>query len=611
MSAKIFFVRAIIALIAVAFISAYNRTGMPVLLWPGLVFYAVCSLMYLKALLSALFKTRRITADFLVVTVLAVSFLAEQYLSGMLVAWFISMGLAASFYMIETSQKKIQALTSEREKTARVVDASGSMREVPIDQVAKNDVVLVPQGEMVPVDGEIIEGKASLDEAMITGEPYMVFKQTGDRVLSGAVSVSGQIEIRASKPGNLSFMYMLAADIAESLKHKPRMQQRSDLIAQLFIPGVVFYALGYLFLSGMSGGDWQQAMMRTAAITAVACPCAWALAVPTAFASIIGGLGYKGVLVRGGIPLEEAGKARHVVLDKTGTLTLTHPKVEQVVGVDMDADQVLRLAAAVENGFQHPIAQAVINCARDKNIAPLCAAQYDYLPGTGVKARVNHTEVILGSEETMAGMGISLPETVCVSGRAVWVAADHRIVGVIGISDELRASADGLGLRFKEKGIADVFLATGDREEGEARRVARIIGADHYQWMMTAEEKTELASQLAKEGGVIMIGDGVNDAAAMAAANVGVAVGAHQAELSVRAADIVVLNDDAAVLPGIINAGRQLRRVINTNYAWAVVFNLAGISLATAGILSPWLAALLHHGSSVFVVANSARLVKQ
>lgn len=611
MSAKIFLVRAIIALIAVAFISAYNRTGMPVLLWPGLVFYAVCSLMYLKALLSALFKTRRVSADFLVVTVLAVSFLAEQYLSGMLVAWFISMGLAASFYMIETSQKKIQALTSEREKTARVVDASGSMREVPIDQVAKNEVVLVPRGEMVPVDGEIIEGKASLDEAMITGEPYMVFKGAGDRVLSGAVSVSGQIKIRASKPGNLSFMYMLAADIAESLKRKPRMQQRSDLIAQLFIPGVVFYALGYLFLTGMSGGDWQQAMMRTAAITAVACPCAWALAVPTAFASIIGGLGYKGVLVRGGIPLEEAGKARHVVLDKTGTLTLTHPKVEEVVGVDMDADQVLRLAAAVENGFQHPIAQAVINCARDKNIAPLCAAQYDYLPGTGVKARVNHTEVILGSEETMAGMGISLPETVCVSGRAVWVAADHRVVGVIGISDELRASAGGLGLRFKEKGIADVFLATGDREEGEARRVARIIGADHYQWMMTAEEKTALASQLAKEGGVIMIGDGVNDAAAMAAANVGVAVGAHQAELSVRAADIVVLNDDAAVLPGIINAGRQLRHVINTNYAWAVVFNLAGISLATAGILSPWLAALLHHGSSLFVVANSARLVKQ
>ncbi|MBA2882094.1 heavy metal translocating P-type ATPase [Desulfosalsimonas propionicica] len=611
MSAKIFLLRAIIALIAVAFISAYNRTGMPVLLWPGLVFYAVCSLMYLKAFLSALFKTRRVSADFLVVTVLAVSFLAEQYLSGMLVAWFISMGLAASFYMIETSQKKIQALTSEREKTARVVDAAGSMHEVPIDHVAKNEVVLVPQGEMVPVDGEIIEGKASLDEAMITGEPYMVFKGAGDRVLSGAVSVSGQIKIRASKPGNLSFMYMLAADIAESLKHKPRMQQRSDLIAQLFIPGVVFYALGYLFLSGMSGGDWQQAMMRTAAITAVACPCAWALAVPTAFASIIGGLGYKGVLVRGGIPLEEAGKARHVVLDKTGTLTLTHPKVEQVVGVDMDADQVLRLAAAVENGFLHPIAQAVINCARDKNIAPLCAAQYDYLPGTGVKARVNHTEVILGSEETMAGMGISLPETVCVSGRAVWVAADHRVVGVIGISDELRASADSLGLRFKEKGIADVFLATGDREEGEARRVARIIGADHYQWMMTAEEKTALASQLAKEGGVIMIGDGVNDAAAMAAANVGVAVGAHQAELSVRAADIVVLNDDAAVLPGIINAGRQLRHVINTNYAWAVVFNLAGISLATAGILSPWLAALVHHGSSVFVVANSARLVKQ
>ncbi|MFO7840304.1 MAG: heavy metal translocating P-type ATPase [Desulfosalsimonadaceae bacterium] len=539
MSAKPFVWRTLLALAAVCFIGARHWLPLLPLLWAGLVFYGLCFLLYLKAFLISLTRNRRVTADLLVATVMAVSLMSGQYLSGALVAWFISMGLAVSFYMIERSRRKMQALISNREKTARVMDEGGEVREVPIEAVAENDVVVVPMGEMVPVDGEIIEGEASLDEAVITGEPYRVYKRKGGQVLSGAVNCNGQIKVRALKPGNRSFMYALAANIAESLKHKPRTEQKAEIFVQFFISGVILYALGYLFLSGFSSGDWQQAMIRMAAITAVACPCAWALAVSTAFAAALSGLGRKGVLARGGIPLEQAGLARHVVLDKTGTLTLTRPKVAQVLTMDIDPDRMLALAAAVERGFHHPIAMEIVDYARTKNAQKLNASGYAYLPGLGVKARVDHTEVVLGSAETLDSLGVILPGEVSINGRSIWVAADKEAVGVIGIADELRKSAEGIGRRFKAMGISSVCLATGDREAGEARRVAQKIGADNWQWAMGPEEKTALVTRLANTGGVIMIGDGVNDA---------------------------------------------------------------------AGLLSPWTAALLHHVSSVFVVANSARL---
>jgi Cu+-exporting ATPase len=270
---------------------------------------------------------------------MVVSFLAGQPLGGALVAWFISMGLAISFAIIERTRRRIEALTKEKGKVVRIV-RDDKILELPVEQVCQGDVTIVPQGEMIPVDGQIVEGASSIDESVITGEPFPVFKKAGDSVTSGAISLSSPLKVKAAKAGDKGFIYVMGKEIGESLKMKPKIHQTADRIVQLFISGVVLYAIGVFLFTGGLTGDFTVGLIRMAAVTAVACPCAWALSVPTAFAAAIGSLSGRGILVRGGTPLELAGRAVNVVLDKTGTVTLAKPSKislgreikEQVIG---------------------------------------------------------------------------------------------------------------------------------------------------------------------------------------------------------------------------------------------------------------------------------------
>jgi len=347
-----------------------------------------------------------------------------------------------------------------------------------------------------------------------------------------------------------------------------------------------------------------------AAITAVACPCAWALSVPTAFASAIGGLSGRGILVRGGIPLELAGRASCVVLDKTGTVTSANPEVGEIRSYGIPQYELLQAAASIESGFTHPIANAIVAYASERDIQPLKVEGAQYLPGLGVKGSIGGREVLIGQTETLKAMGIAVPSDVQIEGRAIWIGLDKKVAGVMVIQDELRNSARGLGPAFKRTGIQKIVLATGDQEEAEARRVSELVGADEYRWGLRPEDKTALVKELSAQGVTMMVGDGVNDAVSLAAADVGIAMGRAKADLAVRSSDIIVLKDGLSSLLTIIHKGKKLIRIIRENYAWAIGFNTVGIALATAGLLSPWLAALFHHISSVLVVLNSARLVR-
>lgn len=609
MSARIFLIRTIVALAAVLGFAVYRWTGFQPLNWLGIIFYCVCFAMYLRALFVALTRTRRVTADLLVVTVMTVSFLAGQPLSGALVAWFISMGLAVSFAIIERTRRRIETLTRERGKIVRVV-RDEKILELPVEQVHHGDVVIVPQGEMIPVDGVIMDGASSIDESVVTGEPFPVFKKAGEDVISGAITLTSNLSIRASKAGDKGFLYLMAEEIEESLKVKPRIHRTADRVVQFFISGVVLYAIGVFLFTGGLTGDIATGLIRMAAVTAVACPCAWALSVPTAFAAAIGGLSSRGILVRGGTPLESAGRAVNVILDKTGTLTLGDPKVAGIESFGLPEDKLLRIAASVESGFNHPIANAIVSFASARGVRPLKAEGSEYLPGLGIKSSVQGREVVLGPAGTMAEWGIKVPHGRNETGRVIWVGIDGMIAGSVIIRDELRESAKGMGTALHDMGIKRVELATGDNEESEARRVALLIGADDCRWGLKPEDKTALVKELSAHGPTIMVGDGVNDAASLAAADVGISIGRAKADLALKSSDIVVLRDDAASLLTVIQTGKRLIRIIKQNYAWAIGFNTVGIALATAGLLSPWLAALFHHVSSVLVVLNSARIAR-
>ncbi len=609
MSAKAFIIRTLVALAAVICLAAHRWTGVEPIMGFALVFYFICLAMYAKALLFALLKARRVTADLLVATVMVVSFLAGQPLSGALVAWFISMGLAVSFAIIERTRRRIEILTKERDKVVRVVREEKIM-ELPVEQVLRGDLVIVPQGEMIPVDGEIVEGASSIDESIITGEPFPVFKKAGAPVVSGAVSLTSQLKIRASKAGDKGFLYIMAKEIAESMKEKPEIQSTADRIVQYFISGVVLYAIGVFLFTGGVTGDVAAGLMRMAAVTAVACPCAWALSVPTAFAAAIGGLGGRGILVRGGTPLEMAGRVVNVVLDKTGTMTLGQPKVVEIWALTLSREELLQIAASVESGFNHPIANAIVTYAAGKGVKPLAVEESQYLR-QGVRSFVGGRKVILGPAELLKSLGVTVPSTVKFKkGRATWIVLDGKVAGAIVIRDVLRENARGLGQRLHGLGVKRVELATGDNEEAEARRVAGLIGADGCHWGLKPEGKAAFVKGLSARGGTMMVGDGVNDATSLVAADVGISMGGAKADLAIKSSDIIVLQDDASSVLTIIHKGKKLIRIIRENYAWAIGFNTVGIGLATAGFLSPWLAALFHHVSSVLVVLNSARLVR-
>ena len=607
MSAKIFAIRMVAALAAVLCFVVHFRWNVAPLVWLGTLFYIVCLAMYAKALFVALIRTKRVTADLLVVAVMVVSLIAGRPMSGALVAWFISMGLTVSFTLIERTRRKIEALTRENEKVVRVF-RNEKLLELPVEQILPGDVAVVPQGEMVPVDGEIIEGASSIDESVVTGEPFAVFKQEGDRVISGSVNTGSQLKIKTTKPGNKGFLYVMAKEIAASLKVKPVLHRKADRIVQVFIPGVVLYALGVFLWAGALGGDAETGLVRMSAVLAVACPCAWALAVPAAFAAAIGGLSSSGVLVRGGTALETVGHAVNVVLDKTGTVTLAQPRVVGIESFEWPQTELLRMAASVESGFNHPIANAILKYASSQQVNPLPAERSEYLPGVGVKSVVQGHEVALGSTETLAAMGMKVPSEVNPKGRATWIGIDGQIAGVIAINDEMTDSAENLADVLHGLGIKHVVIATGDNEEAEAQRVAGRIGADRCRWGLTPGDKTDLVRELRTIGPTVMVGDGVNDAASLAASDVGISIGRNKADLAIQSSDIIVMRNDVGSLPAVIRMGKQLIRIIRLNYGWAVGFNLVGIALATTGGLSPWMAAVFHHLSSVLVVANSARL---
>lgn len=611
MSPKKFIIRTAIALVAVLCLSLDAWIEFSPVRYLGLIFYFVCFAMYLKELYLALFKMRKVTADLLVVTVMTVSLAADQPLSGALVAWFISMGLAISFTIMQRTNRKISALTSKATKPVRVF-RDGAMVELSIDKVVTGDVVIVPHGEMIPVDGSIVEGSSSVDESVITGEPFPVFKQVGDSVTSGSLAVSSQLKVKAEKEGNKGFLHVMAKEIETSLKVKPTIHRRADTIVQFFISGVVLYALGVFVVTGYITGDFKEGLMRMAAVTAVACPCAWALSVPTAFAAAIGGLSSRGILVRGGTPLEIAGQAVNVMLDKTGTVTMAKPSVAEILAFEIEKDELIQIAASVEAGFNHPIANAIVSYALKNKVQPLSAQGSEYLPGPGlgIRTTVNGRRVVLGSAETMKELNIPLPSKVEVSGRATWIAIDGKIAGAIIIQDQLIEYTKDLGEELHKLGIKRVEIATGDNEEAEAKRVASLIKADGYNWGMTPDEKKARLEELKRQGLTIMVGDGVNDAVALAAADVGISIGRTKADLAIKSSDIIVMRDDATSLITILKKGKKLLRIIKENYAWAMGFNTVGIALATVGVLDPWLAALFHHISSVLVVFNSSRLVR-
>jgi len=507
----------------------------------------------------------------------------------------------------------IRALEALRPATARVRRGEAWV-DVAVEQLQTNDIVLVRPGEDVPADGEIVSGASSFDEALLTGESLPVEKTVGDSVVGGSSNGDGAVEIRVTTVGAGSRLSRIVRLVEQAQSTRLPVQATVDRVSAVFVPMVLRIAALTLVGWLIAGASIETAIVAAVSVLVIACPCALGLATPAAVAVGLGMAARRGILVRDAAALETLATIEVVAFDKTGTLTEGKPRVVGIVARDIAEAELLRLAAAAQQGSQHPLAKAMRDAAGSQALPPVGA--FMSVPGAGLRATVEDQAIVIGNRNLMLDSGVdtaaleseaaareSQGETVTFVGR---MSPQPQLLGIIAIADQARATAAETVRALKDLNIRVVMLS------GDNKRTAQAIGArlgiDDIRAEVTPERKAgEIAALIEEHGMTAMIGDGVNDAPALAAASVGIAMGGGS-DVAVAAAQAALLRDDPMLVVQAIRLSRRIVRKIRQNLFWAFAYNVVGIPLAAFGLLSPMLAGTAMALSSVSVVANALLL---
>jgi Cu+-exporting ATPase len=539
----------------------------------------------------------------------------------LLIVGFLLLGKSLEGRAKRRALAAVDSLAQLRPATARrVVD--GLQTIVPLEEVKPGDSVLVLPGERFPVDAIVVEGRTSVDESMLTGEPTAVPREPGDRVLAGSLNYDGAVTCRAQSLGEATVLAQITRMVEQAQSSRAPMERLADRASSIFVPVV-------LILAAVTFGAWfffahslSMAMANTVAVLVVACPCAMGLAVPAALTVAVGRGAQLGILYKGGEALERLTHLDAVVLDKTGTLTVGRPTLAGVRSVTPRlANDLLRMAASAEEQSNHPLAHAVIDHARGLGIVWEQAQNLQIYPGRGLSASVEGQECLLGNETLFREFFVPLPNSVRKPQPGVtrlWMALDHNAVGYFDARDALRPDAAeaiaALRLAGGGKGGLRVLMLTGDTAAAAAP-IAKQAGIDEVEAGMDPAGKLARIRELQQSGlRVAMVGDGINDAAALAQADAGIAMGSG-ADLAQEAGDVLLLRAQPSAIPEALGLARATLRIMRQNLAWAAGYNVLGIPLA-AGLfypafhvlLTPWLAAAAMALSSVCVLGNSLRL---
>jgi Cu+-exporting ATPase len=507
----------------------------------------------------------------------------------------------------------IHALSALRPERARVI-VDGREREVAIASLRVGDLVAILPGERVPADGEAVEGATHVDESLVTGESLPVAKSVGDRVTGGTVNAEGRIVARVLAVGAESTLARIIRNVEEAQGAKAPIQRLVDRVSEIFVPVIVAIAAVTLLAWGFAAGDWERAILNAVAVLVIACPCALGLATPAAIMAGTGVAARHGILIKDAEALENAHHVRVVALDKTGTLTEGRPVVTRIVPVGAERDEVLRLAAAVQSAASHPLAKAVLAEWGARELPATTEARAH--PGRGVEARVEGRRLAVASDRWAMELGAAGRESVAEelaglkeSGQTLaWLLELEpapRALGLIAFGDRVKATAPALIARLRELGVRPVLL-TGDHR-GAAMAVARELGIDDAMAEVLPEDKAAVVAAFRREGAVAMVGDGINDAPALAAADVGIAMGTGT-DVAMHTAGITLMRGDPVLVADALDISRRTHAKIRQNLFWAFVYNLVGIPLAALGLLSPVIAGAAMAFSSVSVVSNALLL---
>jgi Cu+-exporting ATPase len=511
----------------------------------------------------------------------------------------------------------IRALQALRPETARVRTADGREEERPIAQVAVGDLVVVRPGERVAVDGEVVEGTSELDESLITGESLPVPRHAGERVIGGAVNGAGLIVVRTAAIGAETTLARIVRLVESAQAKKAPIQRLVDRVSAVFVPVVIGIAFVTLLAWGFGTGQWQQGLLNAVAVLVIACPCALGLATPTAIMAGTGVAARRGILIRDAEALETAHRIGVVAFDKTGTLTEGRPTLVEAQAADGDRAALLADAAALQAGSEHPLARAVQRAAGEADVAARSAQDTRAEAGRGVRARVGGRTLRLGSTRWMTELDIDLAPLLEAAnaqqaqGRTVsWLvegdAPDSRLRGLLAFGDALKPDARTAVDALHALGVK-TLLVSGDNR-GSAGAVAAALGIDEVRAEVLPADKAAIIAGLRREGQVVaMVGDGLNDAPALAAADVGIAM-ATGTDVAMHAAGITLMRGQVGLVADAIDLSRRTSAKIRQNLFWAFVYNIVGIPLAALGLLNPVFAGAAMAMSSVSVVSNALLL---
>lgn len=511
----------------------------------------------------------------------------------------------------------IKKLMGLQAKTARVV-RDGQEVDIPIEEVEVGDLIIVRPGEKIPVDGIIKEGYSTVDESMLTGESIPVDKKIGDEVIGATINKHGTFRFEATKVGKDTALAQIIKVVEDAQGSKAPIQRLADVISSYFVPVVIVIAvltfLTWYFLVDPS--NFTRALINFTAVLVIACPCALGLATPTSIMVGTGKGAENGILIKGGEHLEKTHKINALILDKTGTITKGEPELTDVVALnDYDREEILKLAAVTEKNSEHPLAEAIVKGAQNQGIQLGNTEDFKAIPGHGVEARIDGKIILLGNRKLMRDKKIIIDEyeneivKLEEQGKtAMLMAIDNKMAGIIAVADTLKENSQVAIKELMHLGI-QVFMITGDNKR-TADAIARQVGITNVLAEVLPEDKAVEVQKLKDQGKIVgMVGDGINDAPALATADVGIAIGTGT-DVAMEAADITLMSGDLKGIPASIKLSRATMRNIKQNLFWALIYNTLGIPIAAFGFLSPVIAGAAMAFSSVSVVSNALRLRK-
>jgi Zn2+/Cd2+-exporting ATPase len=550
-----------------------------------------------------------ITAGVMASVAMIAAIIVGEYSAAALVVFMMSVGEWLENFTVARADNALRDL-------ARLIPSTVTVRRdgqefiVPIEEVTLRDTVVVHTGERVGVDGIVIKGSASLNQAAITGESMPVEKSEGDDIFAGTFNEVGTLEVKVSKLGQDTTLGQIVKLVKDAQSSQAPVQRIANKYAKILVPITFGIAIFVYLLSGD--------IIRSITVLVVVCPCALVLATPTAVVASIGNAAKRGILVKSGSVVEQIGKVDVVAFDKTGTLTHGRPKVNEVIPLNgLTCDELVRLAASAERYSEHPIGKSLVTACSDRKLQLDEPQEFTVLPGFGVTANLGGAQIMVGSRALLSEKGVLWPIQVEEQVRkletagqtVIAMAHGKEVAGLITLVDTTRTEAAQVVKDLKALGISEVIMITGDNPR-TAERISKELGIDRFFAEVLPQNKMDIIKSIQAEGKkVAFAGDGVNDAPALAAADIGIAMGLAGTDIALEVADIGLMNDDISRLPQIIDVSRKALVVIRQNVYFSMGINVLSVFLGGFGIIGPVIGALMHEFSALPVLANSARLI--